>query len=55
MPEVRVGADQGHPIVLTHPESPAARALTQAARKLAAQVSIFAQQEGEKFQSIWKV
>ncbi len=53
--EVRVGADSGHPIVLTHPDSPAAQALIQVARKLAAQVSILAQQEGEKFQSVWKV
>ena len=55
VPEVRVGSDTGHPIVLTHPDSPAARALTEAAKKLAAQVSILAAQEGDRLNAVWKV
>jgi ATP-binding protein involved in chromosome partitioning len=53
--EVRVGSDTGHPIVLTHPDSPAAAALTEAAKKLAAQVSILAVEEAEKSKAVWKV
>ncbi len=55
VPEVRSGSDTGHPIVLTQPESPAAKALTDAARKLAAQVSILAAQEGPRGQTEWKL
>jgi ATP-binding protein involved in chromosome partitioning len=36
-PQVREGSDQGHPIVLTQPESPAAGAFRQAAKNLMAQ------------------
>lgn len=52
---VREGSDVGHPIVLTQPESPAALALTGAAKKLAAQVSILAAQEAGHLKSVWKV
>ena len=55
VPEVRAGSDSGHPIVLTHPDSPAAVALTQAARKLAAQVSILAAGQGVPIQTAWKL
>ncbi len=55
MTEVREGADEGHPIVLTHPDSPAARALREIARKLAAQVSILTAKEQERFKTEWKV
>ncbi len=49
VPEVRAGADNGHPVVLTHPDSPVGAAFTQAARRLAAQLSILAeQQQGAK-------
>src|SRR4029079_8026634 len=39
-PRVRAGGDEGAPIVANHPESPAAIALTEVARKVAAQISI---------------
>lgn len=52
--DVRAGGDQGHPIVLTHPENPAARALTDAAKKLAAQVSSVTAQESQRPKS-WQV
>ncbi len=55
VPEVRAGSDSGHPIVLTHPESPAAVALLQASRKLAAQLSILAAREEESSKVAWKV
>lgn len=55
MPEVRVGSDTGHPVVLTHPASPAAQALTEAAKRLAAQVSILAAQEADRMKAVWKV
>ena len=55
MPEVRAGSDSGHPLVLTHPDSPAAQAFIQVARKLAAQVSILAAGQGEKIQTPWTV
>jgi ATP-binding protein involved in chromosome partitioning len=55
VPAVREGADQGHPIVATHPDSPAAVALREAARKLAGQVSIVASEQQEKFKTVWKV
>ncbi len=55
VPEVRAGSDSGHPFVLTHPESPAAAAFTQVARKMAAQVSILAAGQGEKIQTPWTV
>jgi len=55
VPEIRIGSDTGHPLVLTHPENPASQALVQVARKLAAQVSIRAVQEAERLKSVWKV
>ena len=55
VPEVRAGSDSGHPLVLTHPDSPAAQAFTQAARKLAAQVSILAAGQGVPIQPAWKI
>jgi ATP-binding protein involved in chromosome partitioning len=39
-PRVREGGDSGAPIVANHPESPAAIALSEVARKVAAQISI---------------
>jgi len=39
-PDVRVGGDTGAPIVLAHPESPAARALAEIAGRLAASISV---------------
>ena len=37
---IRVGGDQGTPIVVSEPECPAAQSLIDAAARLAAQVSI---------------
>ncbi len=54
-PEVRIGSDSGHPLVLTQPDSPAARAFLDVARKLAGQVSILASQDEERLKSVWKV
>ncbi len=39
-PQVRVGGDNGMPVVLTHPDSPVAKSLVEIAEKIAAQVSI---------------
>ena len=39
---VRIGGDNGKPIVATHPDSPVAKALTEIAQKIAAQVSVAA-------------
>jgi len=39
---VRIGGDSGKPIVVTHPDSPVASALTDIAQKIAAQVSVAA-------------
>ncbi len=39
-PQVRIGSDTGKPIVLEHPESEAAQALTQVAERVAAAVSM---------------
>lgn len=39
---VRVGGDSGKPIVVTHPDSPVAKALTDVAQRIAAQVSVAA-------------
>jgi ATP-binding protein involved in chromosome partitioning len=41
-PNVRIGGDNGQPIVVSHPESAAAQALTEIAQKIAAQVSVAA-------------
>lgn len=54
-PEVRAGSDSGHPLVLTDPDSPSARAFADVARKLAGKVSVLAAQEEERFKSVWKV
>ena len=43
--EVRETSDEGNPIVLSDPNSPAAKALVAAAKNLAAQVSIRAMRE----------
>ena len=40
--EVRVGGDSGKPITVTHPDSPAAKALTDIAQNVAAKVSVAA-------------
>ncbi len=55
VPEVRAGSDSGHPLVLTHPDSPAAQAFTRVARGLAAQLSILAAGQGAPAQTVWKV
>ncbi len=55
MPEVRVGGDTGHPVVLTHPDSPAGRAFTEVARGLAEQASILAAREARGGAPIWNV
>lgn len=39
-PQVRVGGDTGQPIVVSHPDSPAAQSLRQLAHKIAARISI---------------
>ncbi|HEY5728667.1 MAG TPA: Mrp/NBP35 family ATP-binding protein [Anaerolineales bacterium] len=39
---VRIGGDSGKPIVASHPDSPVAKALTEIAQKIAAQVSVAA-------------
>jgi ATP-binding protein involved in chromosome partitioning len=39
-PQVRIGGDEGMPVVLSHPDSPVAKALEEIAEKLAAQISI---------------
>jgi ATP-binding protein involved in chromosome partitioning len=40
--EVRVGGDSGKPITVSHPDSPAAKALTEIAQNVAARVSVAA-------------
>ena len=40
--EVRVGGDSGKPITVTHPDSSAAKALTDIAQEVAAKVSVAA-------------
>jgi ATP-binding protein involved in chromosome partitioning len=39
-PQVRIGGDEGLPVVLSHPDSPVAKAMVEIAEKIAAQVSI---------------
>ena len=39
---VRIGGDSGKPIVVTHPDSPVAKSLTEISQKIAAQVSVAA-------------
>lgn len=55
VPEVRAGSDSGHPLVLTHPDSPAAQAFTRVARGLAAQLKILAAGQGAPAQTVWKI
>ena len=55
VPDVRLGSDNGHPMVLTHPNSPAAQAFVQIAKQLAARVSILAVEEMERVKGVWKV
>jgi ATP-binding protein involved in chromosome partitioning len=40
--EIRVGGDSGKPITVSHPDSPAAKALTEIAQQVAARVSVAA-------------
>jgi ATP-binding protein involved in chromosome partitioning len=47
-PDVRMGGDNGIPIVISHPDSPAALALTGVAKNLAARVSVIAYKEDQK-------
>ena len=39
---VRIGGDTGQPIVVSHPDSPVAQALTEIAQQIAAKVSVAA-------------
>lgn len=39
-PQVRMGGDQGMPVVLSHPDSPVAKTMVEITEKIAAQVSI---------------
>lgn len=56
VPDIRAGSDSGHPLVLTHPDSPAGAAFTQVARKLAASLSILAAGQGaQPLNSTWKI
>ncbi|MBN1439298.1 MAG: Mrp/NBP35 family ATP-binding protein [Anaerolineales bacterium] len=45
-PQVRIGGDAGRPIVVAHPESPAAAALKSIAEQTAARISVLALQSG---------
>ncbi len=49
---VRVGSDTGEPVVISHPESAAARALKSIAEQLAARISIEALSESKKIPTI---
>jgi ATP-binding protein involved in chromosome partitioning len=53
-PQVRVGGDIGRPVVVERPESPAARALAEIARQVAARISVlsFSQQDAIPLQVI---
>lgn len=53
-PQVRVGGDNGRPVVVDHPTSQAARALDEIAQRVAARVSVlsFAQQDAIPLQVI---
>jgi ATP-binding protein involved in chromosome partitioning len=48
-PNVRMGGDEGRPVVVADPESPAARALTSVAGEVARQVSVLAYQARGNF------
>jgi ATP-binding protein involved in chromosome partitioning len=41
-PQVRIGGDEGVPVTISHPDSAVTKALTEAAEKIAAQISIAA-------------
>jgi ATP-binding protein involved in chromosome partitioning len=41
-PSVRQGGDDGKPVVISHPDSPVARALAEVSQKVAAQISVAA-------------
>jgi ATP-binding protein involved in chromosome partitioning len=43
-PAVRAGGDQGVPVVVSHPDSPVAKALNDVAEDLAAKISVAALQ-----------
>jgi len=43
-PAVRAGGDQGVPVVVSHPDSPVAKALNDVAKDLAAKISVAALQ-----------
>jgi ATP-binding protein involved in chromosome partitioning len=47
-PNVRIGGDQGRPVVLAHPDSPVSQALRQAAEQTAARISVLAMGGGGK-------
>jgi ATP-binding protein involved in chromosome partitioning len=44
-PQVRIGGDNGKPIVVLSPDSPAAQALTRCAHEIAARISILSFQQ----------
>jgi ATP-binding protein involved in chromosome partitioning len=44
-PRVREGGDQGTPVVVSHPDSDVALALTSVAEQIAAKISVFAHQQ----------
>lgn len=46
-PAVRLGGDQGVPVIISHPESPVSQALNQIAMDLAAKVSVAAMQNND--------
>jgi ATP-binding protein involved in chromosome partitioning len=46
-PEVRVGGDQGVPVVVSHPESPVSKALRAVAEDIAAKISVAAMQKSD--------
>jgi ATP-binding protein involved in chromosome partitioning len=45
---VRIGGDSGKPIVVSHPDSPVAKALTEIAEKVAARISVEALSGGNE-------
>lgn len=47
---VRIGGDTGKPIVISHPDSPVAKALTNIAENIAAKVSVAAMNAGNKLE-----
>jgi len=49
---VRTGSETGKPIVLSHPDSPVAKALTEITQKIAAKISVAALRERMKCQLV---